>query len=190
LNNRICVFLLDSENLSSVAKQKSSIIYGQAKLIIAERDVISVLSEAKNGRRRHGVERHGQHRHLAHTVEIRRQQAPAAGKSGPPALLGRANVSDALERDWMRMARLIRRFVLEPYARWRQRSLTIAQLRSLDDRLLDDIGLARGDIERTVDAILARQASAAPRPVEGREPEQPRAAHARGPSPSRLIDQA
>lgn len=47
----------------------------------------------------------------------------------------------------------IRCFVLEPQARRRRRRDTIAQLRSLDDRLLADIGVARGQIELAVDGM-------------------------------------
>ncbi|MGF1609560.1 MAG: DUF1127 domain-containing protein [Kiloniellales bacterium] len=41
-------------------------------------------------------------------------------------------------------------------ARNRQRREAIAQLRSLDDRLLSDIGIARGEIVGLVDEALAR----------------------------------
>lgn len=57
----------------------------------------------------------------------------------------------------MRLALLIRRSILEPYARRRRRKIAIAQLQALDDRLLADIGVRRNDIERTVDRILTRR---------------------------------
>ena len=44
----------------------------------------------------------------------------------------------------LRLARVLRRFILEPYARRRRRRVAIAQLRSLDDHLLADIGLTSG----------------------------------------------
>jgi uncharacterized protein YjiS (DUF1127 family) len=50
----------------------------------------------------------------------------------------------------MRLTLLIRRSILEPYARRRRRRIAIAQLKALDDRLLADIGVRRNDIERTV----------------------------------------
>ena len=53
--------------------------------------------------------------------------------------------------------RRARRSILEPYARRRRRRIAIAQLKALDDRLLADIGVQRNDIERTVDAMLARR---------------------------------
>ena len=96
--------------------------------------------------------------------------------------LGRASVADAFRRDLLRLARLVRRFILEPHARRRRRRIAIAQLRSLDDHLLADIGLTRGQIELAVDGMLARRgkhALAAGRPVlasRGRPGELPLAA--------------
>jgi uncharacterized protein YjiS (DUF1127 family) len=59
-------------------------------------------------------------------------------------ILGRASVADALRQNLLRLARVLRRFILEPYARRRRRRVAIAQLRSLDDHLLADIGLTSG----------------------------------------------
>ena len=45
--------------------------------------------------------------------------------------------------------------------RWRRRKM-IASLKSLDDRMLADIGLCRGDIEDTVDGFSDRELRMAP----------------------------
>lgn len=66
-------------------------------------------------------------------------------------------VANAIGRAPAPLARWIRRLVLEPYAHGRRRRIAIAQLESLDDRLLADIGLTRNEIEPTVDGILARR---------------------------------
>jgi uncharacterized protein YjiS (DUF1127 family) len=139
--------------------------------------------------------RHSLHDHLIRTAEARRQQSEAIvrgtqrvwtnarralerlinGKSRErtPAsngkqiskTLGRAKVADAFRRDLMRLARLVRRSVLEPHARRRRRRSAIAQLRSLDDRLLADIGLMRGQIELAVDGMLSRRGKSFSRSV-------------------------
>jgi uncharacterized protein YjiS (DUF1127 family) len=72
-----------------------------------------------------------------------------------PATLGRASVADAFRRDLLRLARLVRRHILEPHAHRRRRRIAITQLRGLDDHLLADIGLTRGQIELAVDGMLA-----------------------------------
>jgi uncharacterized protein YjiS (DUF1127 family) len=59
-------------------------------------------------------------------------------------ILGCASVADALRQNLLRLARVLRRFILAPYARRRRRRVAIAQLRSLDDHLLADIGLTSG----------------------------------------------
>lgn len=66
-------------------------------------------------------------------------------------------IAKAIGGAMARLARLIRRSVVEPYVRGRRRRIAIAQLETLDDRLLTDIGLERGDIEPTVDGMLARR---------------------------------
>jgi uncharacterized protein YjiS (DUF1127 family) len=139
-----------------------------------------------------GYELHG---HLVRTAEARQRQAEAIakgvhwvwtsarraverlmnGKSGEqtPAANGkqifktgdRASVADAFRRDGLLLARLVRGFILEPYARRRRRRIAIAQLRSLDDHLLADIGLTRGQIELAVDGILPRRGHTLSRPV-------------------------
>ena len=77
----------------------------------------------------------------------------------------RASVVDAFRQARLRPARWVRRFILEPYARRRRRRIAIAQLRSLDDHLLADIGVMRGHIELAVDGILPRQDRRFSRPV-------------------------
>lgn len=136
-------------------------------------------------RRDHGRAR-GLHDHPIRTAEARRRQAEAIasgvhrlwtgarralerlingkGRVRPPATDGKdvpanlcpSGVVDALRPAGQRLARLFRRYVLEPYARRRRRRLAIAQLRALDDRLLADIGVMRGQIELAVDGLLAR----------------------------------
>jgi uncharacterized protein YjiS (DUF1127 family) len=53
------------------------------------------------------------------------------------------------------LAALIRRQLLEPLARRSERKRALGQLAALDDRLLADIGLRRGDIALAVDGLLA-----------------------------------
>ena len=150
-------------------------------------------------RRNHAM-RNGLHDHLIRTAEARRLQAEAIvrsvhwlwtrtrralgrltnGKSREQTSaangkqisksLGRASVADAFRRDLLGLARLVRRFILEPYARRRRRRIAIAQLRSLDDHLLADIGLARGQIELAVDGMLPRRGKSFSRPVGRRVP--------------------
>jgi uncharacterized protein YjiS (DUF1127 family) len=150
--------------------------------------------------RRDHAEGHGLPDHLARTIELRRRQAEAitegvhwvwrharralarllsmVWRERPPAAngkkisktLGRASVAEALRRDRARLARLLRRFVLEPNARRRRRRIAIAQLRMLDDRLLADIGLSRGQIELAVDGMLARRDHPPSRPAAASVP--------------------
>ena len=63
-----------------------------------------------------------------------------------------------------RLTGAIRRFIVEPQARRRRRRDTIERLRSLDDRLLADIGLTRWQIELAVDGKLSRRAEGYERP--------------------------
>ena len=53
------------------------------------------------------------------------------------------------------VAALVRRQLLEPLARRAERKRAIGRLSALDDRLLADIGLRRGDITLAVDGLLA-----------------------------------
>jgi uncharacterized protein YjiS (DUF1127 family) len=94
----------------------------------------------------------------------RRERPPAADGKDLPGTPGRASVADAVRRDWRPLARLFRRYVLEPYASRRRRRLAIAQLRALDDRLLADIGVTRGQIELAVDGLLASRGEGWARP--------------------------
>ena len=84
-----------------------------------------------------------------------REQTPAANGKQISKTLGRASVADAFRRDLLGLARLVRRAILEPYARRRRRRIAIAGLRALDDRLLADIGVKRREIELAVDGKLA-----------------------------------
>ena len=93
-----------------------------------------------------------------------REQTPAANGKQVSKTRGRASVADAFRRDLLRLARLVRRFILEPYAHRRRRRIAIAQLRSLDDHLLADIGLTRGQIELAVDGMFPRRGHTLSRP--------------------------
>lgn len=42
--------------------------------------------------------------------------------------------------------RLVDRFILAPWAEWRCRQLALAELSRLDDHMLADIGITRGEI--------------------------------------------
>ena len=162
-------------------------------------------------RRNHARER-GLHDHLVRTAEARQRQAeaiaralhrvwmaarralewlingkprerpPARNGKDIPATLGRTSVADAVRRDWRPLARRFRRYVLEPNARRRRRRTAIAQLRALDDRLLADIGVMRGQIELAVDGLLASRRegwsrpSKRPLPIEAPQHELPLAA--------------
>lgn len=53
------------------------------------------------------------------------------------------------------LAALVRRHLLQPLARRSERRRALGQLAELDDRLLADIGLRRGDIQLAVDGLLA-----------------------------------
>jgi uncharacterized protein YjiS (DUF1127 family) len=53
------------------------------------------------------------------------------------------------------LAALVRRQLLQPLARRSERKRAIGRLAELDDRLLADIGLRRGDIALAVDGLLA-----------------------------------
>jgi uncharacterized protein YjiS (DUF1127 family) len=155
---------------------------------------------------------HGLHDHLVRTAKARRRQAEtiarglhrvwtnarqilarlmngtarepkrAANGERVSRTLGRASLADAFRRDRERLAEAFRHFILEPYARRRRRRIAIAQLRTLDDRVLADIGVTRGQIELAVDGMLARRDQPPSRPAgrpspaeEGRH-ELPRAA--------------
>jgi uncharacterized protein YjiS (DUF1127 family) len=81
-------------------------------------------------------------------------------KTASFSLSGLLAFATAVGRAMMRLALLIRRSVLEPYARRRRRRIAIAQREALDSRLLADIGVRRNDIERIVDRLLARRDNA------------------------------
>ncbi len=102
----------------------------------------------------------------------------AAGSPGKRPFLA----ANAAGRAMARLVGLIRGSIVEPYARMRRRKIAIAQLEALDDRLLSDIGLARGDIAPTVDVMLASRDDTVsrsvkrPLPAEDRRRELPLAA--------------
>jgi len=50
--------------------------------------------------------------------------------------------------------RLIDRFVVAPWAEWRGRRLALAELSRLDDHMLADIGISRGEIPGIVSGEL------------------------------------
>ena len=117
--------------------------------------------EVHQHRRQHpgqssGGLRNNGRRHL-HTV--------SAAKTESSCLRGFLLFMTVVGRAMMRLALLIRRSILEPYAFRRRRRIAIAQLKALDDRLLADIGVQRNDIERTVDAMLARRDDSVSPPV-------------------------
>jgi uncharacterized protein YjiS (DUF1127 family) len=145
--------------------------------------------------RRNHAKGHGMHDHLIRTAEARRLQAeaiakgthwvwtkarralerlmnrksrehtPAANSKQISKTLGRASVAEAFRRDLLRLARLVRHFIVEPYARGRRRRIAIAQLEAMDDRLLADIGLTRGQIELAVDGKIARRGDTLSQPA-------------------------
>jgi uncharacterized protein YjiS (DUF1127 family) len=53
------------------------------------------------------------------------------------------------------LAAMVQRQLLEPLARRSERKRAIGRLAELDDRLLADIGLRRGDVQLAVDGLLA-----------------------------------
>ena len=61
----------------------------------------------------------------------------------------------ATRRSVVGATRLLRGYLLAPLARRSQRRQALAALAAMDDRLLADIGLQRGDIELAVDGRLA-----------------------------------
>ena len=98
---------------------------------------------------------------------IRRNHA----RGGGPHVLNFA-IADAISRGILRLARRVRRSIIEPFARRRRRGarrrrrgVAIAQLRALDNSLLADIGLTRGEIELAVDGMLTRHGESFSRPI-------------------------
>lgn len=54
---------------------------------------------------------------------------------------------------------LINRAIIQPIARWNERRATIMALSSLDDRMLADIGLTRGEIAQLANGRIPRGGS-------------------------------
>jgi uncharacterized protein YjiS (DUF1127 family) len=72
-----------------------------------------------------------------------------------------------------RRPNLVRRAIIAPLLRRRRRRAAMADLEALSDHLLADIGLARNDIPKAVDALLTRDPAA---PVRQRPVTPPREA--------------
>jgi len=53
------------------------------------------------------------------------------------------------------VVRLLDRLVVKPLANWRARQLALEELSSLDDHMLADIGITRGEIPGIVSGKLA-----------------------------------
>ncbi len=101
--------------------------------------------------------RQQRHQHSSRPDGYQRDDGRQPVRLEPSSSCGFPSVVTAVGQAMMRLALLIRRSILEPYARRRRRKIAIAQLQALDDRLLADIGVRRNDIERTVDRILTRR---------------------------------
>lgn len=113
----------------------------------------------------------------------RHPEAATAATMSPPSTGGVSTFPAAVGDAMRRLALRIRRSILEPYARRRRRRIAIAQLKRLDDWILDDIGVRRNDIGRAVDAILAgRDAAASPPSMQRDRPRRDRGSRARDPS--------
>ncbi len=83
------------------------------------------------------------------------ERRPDTVRVAPSSTSRAVSLARAVKEGVMRLALLIRRLILEPYARRRRRKIGIAQLQALDERILADIGVQRNDIERIVDRLLA-----------------------------------
>lgn len=70
-----------------------------------------------------------------------------------------AKAGDGVLRQWLRSA-----------VRRRQRNRLIAELHAMDDRLLRDIGIYRGDIRRVVDGFDDREMAMTPFAPKGDRP--------------------
>lgn len=113
-----------------------------------------------------------------------RPPAPNVSPIAPTSAVRRYSlnfaIASAISRGVLRLARLVRRSILERLARRRRRRIAIAQLKAMDDRLLADIGVARGEIERAVDGMLSLRRAGRPAerqaPAEESRPELPLAA--------------
>ncbi len=63
--------------------------------------------------------------------------------------------ASALEARTNTVVRLLDRLVVKPLATWRARQLALDELSSLDDHMLADIGVTRGEIPGIVAGKLA-----------------------------------
>ena len=106
-----------------------------------------------------------------YTAETRRLQAEAIAEGVHWVWTNaRRIITAAIGRGGPRLAQLVRRSILEPYARRRRRRMAIARLKALDDRLLADIGLRRNEIELAVDGRLPPRGDRLSRRVQRRSP--------------------
>jgi hypothetical protein len=84
-------------------------------------------------------------------VERLMNDTPAPGGSEIPTTFagGRYSfnfvIADAISRGILRLTRLVRRSLLEPYHRRRRRKIAIAQQETMDDRQVSDIALKRSE---------------------------------------------
>jgi uncharacterized protein YjiS (DUF1127 family) len=85
---------------------------------------------------------------IVYLAEGRRRQARAMAEAIDAG-------SRVLRAGLAGLAGLVRRRLLEPLARRSERKRALGQLAALDDRLLADIGLRRGDIALAVAGLLA-----------------------------------
>jgi uncharacterized protein YjiS (DUF1127 family) len=85
---------------------------------------------------------------IVYLTEARRLQARATAEAIAAGWRG-------IRRGLASAARLLRRFLLDRAIRRAERRRALAALAGMDDRLLADIGLRRGDIELAVDGRLA-----------------------------------
>lgn len=85
---------------------------------------------------------------IVYVTAARRRQARAMGEGIAAGWRG-------IRRTLTSVTGLIRQHLLAPIERRQQRRRAVAHLAALDDRLLADIGLRRGDIELAVDGRLA-----------------------------------
>jgi uncharacterized protein YjiS (DUF1127 family) len=97
---------------------------------------------------------------IVYVAEARRRQARAMAEALDAGRRG-------LQRGLGGLAAVVQGWLLEPLVKRSERNRALRQLAGLDDRLLADIGLRRGDIELAVDGQLAdpRMRRRAPAPA-------------------------
>jgi uncharacterized protein YjiS (DUF1127 family) len=85
---------------------------------------------------------------IVYVTAARRLQAQAAAEAVRAGW-------DALRRGLSALGGVLRRHLLEPIARHSERQRALAELATMDERLLADIGLRRSDIALAVDGRLS-----------------------------------